>query len=299
MPVPPAFVLLEIAIEPKSKEDQEKLGVGLTRLISEDPSFVVRVDAESGQTILAGSSEQLLDAKIAVLKHVHGVDLNVGAPQVAYRETLGRRAEVEYTHKRIVAGGIGEFARVKLVFEPGEPNSGAVAESRAEAAPLTFVVGALRGVEAAAQDGLIAGFPVIDFEAILTDVVYHDLDSSALTFEIAARGAFKKLREEGAPILLEPVMRVEVLTPDEYMGDVIGDLNSRRGQVQGAETRGKAQMVTAFVPLASMFGYFNTLRSFSQGRADFSMAYSHYAPIPRFAEPDPDFSPAIGMRLRT
>src|SRR6201991_1913137 len=274
--------VIEIAIEPKSKADQEKLGVALAKLAAEDPSFTVSTDHESGQTILKGMGELHLDIKIDILKRTYKVEATIGAPQVAYRETISRRAEIDYTHKK-QTGGTGQFARVKLVFEPGEVGTGFVFESGivGGAVPKEYIPGVEKGLTSAKENGLLAGFPVIDFKATLVDGAYHDVDSSVLAFEIASRAAFRELRERGAPKLLEPIMKVEVLTPDEYMGDVIGDLNSRRGQIQGTETRGNAQVVTAFVPLANMFGYINTLRSFSQGRAQFTMQYDHYAPVPQ------------------
>jgi elongation factor G len=274
--------VIEIAVEPKSKADQEKLGVALAKLAAEDPSFRVSTDQESGQTILKGMGELHLDIKIDILRRTYKVDANIGAPQVAFREKVTRRAEVDYTHKK-QTGGTGQFARVKIKFEPGEQGTGFVFESSVVggSVPKEFVPGVQKGLEQAKENGLLAGFPVIDFKATLYDGAFHDVDSSVLAFEIASRAAFRELRERGAPKLLEPIMKVEVVTPDEYMGDVIGDLNSRRGQIQGTETRGNAQVVTAFVPLANMFGYINTLRSFSQGRANFSMTYDHYDPVPQ------------------
>ncbi|MFI4966911.1 MAG: elongation factor G [Caulobacterales bacterium] len=274
--------VIEIAIEPKSKADQEKLGVALAKMVSEDPSFTVQTDQESGQTIMRGMGELHLDIKVDILKRTYKVEANIGAPQVAYRESLGKVTDIDYTHKK-QTGGTGQFARVKIKFEPGEQGSGFVFESSVVggSVPKEFIPGVQKGLESAKENGLLAGFPVIDFKASLYDGAYHDVDSSVLAFEIAARAAFRELRERGAPKLLEPIMKVEVVTPDEYMGDVIGDLNSRRGQIQGTETRGNAQVVTAFVPLANMFGYINTLRSFSQGRANFSMTYDHYDPVPQ------------------
>jgi len=274
--------VIEIAIEPKSKADQEKLGVALAKMVAEDPSFTVHTDQESGQTIMKGMGELHLDIKVDILKRTYKVEANIGAPQVAYRESLGKVADIDYTHKK-QTGGTGQFARVKIKFEPGEPGSGFVFESAVVggSVPKEYIPGVQKGLESAKDNGLLAGFPLIDFKATLYDGGYHDVDSSVLAFEIASRAAFKELREKGAPKLLEPIMKVEVLTPDEYMGDVIGDLNSRRGQIQGTETRGNAQVVTAFVPLANMFGYINTLRSFSQGRAQFTMQYDHYDPVPQ------------------
>jgi elongation factor G len=274
--------VIEIAIEPKSKADQEKLGVALQKLAAEDPSFRVSTDQESGQTILKGMGELHLDIKVDILRRTYKVDANIGAPQVAYRESLGRKADIDYTHKK-QTGGTGQFARIKILFEPGEPGSGFVFESSIVGGnvPKEFIPGVLKGLTSAKENGLLAGFPVIDFKATLYDGGYHDVDSSVLAFEIAARAAFRELREKGGPKLLEPIMKVVVTTPDEYMGDVIGDLNSRRGQIQGTETRGNAQEVTAFVPLANMFGYVNNLRGMSQGRAQFSMTYDHYETVPQ------------------
>ena len=274
--------VIEIAIEPKSKADQEKLGVALAKMVAEDPSFTVHTDQESGQTIMKGMGELHLDIKVDILKRTYKVEANIGAPQVAYRESLGKVTDIDYTHKK-QTGGTGQFARVKLKFEPGEPGSGFIFESTivGGSVPKEYIPGVEKGLTSAKENGLLAGFPVIDFKATLYDGGFHDVDSSVLAFEIASRAAFKELREKGAPKLLEPIMKVEVLTPDEYMGDVIGDLNSRRGQIQGTETRGNAQVVTAFVPLANMFGYINTLRSFSQGRAQFTMQFDHYEAVPQ------------------
>ena len=274
--------VIEQSIEPKSKADQEKLGVALGKMVAEDPSFTVYTDPESGQTIMKGMGELHLDIKVDILRRTYKVDANIGAPQVAYRESLGRKADIDYTHKK-QTGGTGQFARVKIIFEPGEEGSGFVFESSiiGGSVPKEFIPGVSKGLESAKDNGLLAGFPVIDFKATLYDGGYHDVDSSVLAFEIAARAAFRELRERASPKLLEPIMKVEVVTPDEYMGDVIGDLNSRRGQIQGTETRGNAQVVTAFVPLANMFGYISQLRSFSQGRAQYTMQYDHYEPVPQ------------------
>jgi elongation factor G len=274
--------VIEQAIEPKSKADQEKLGVALGKMVAEDPSFSVYTDQESGQTIMKGMGELHLDIKVDILRRTYKVDANIGAPQVAYRETLGKRAEIDYTHKK-QTGGSGQFARVKLVFEPTEAGSGFQFESAivGGAVPKEYIPGVQKGLESAKENGLLAGFPVIDFKASLVDGAYHDVDSSVLAFEIAARSAFRELRERASPKLLEPIMKVEVVTPDDYVGDVIGDLNSRRGHIQGSETRGNAQVITAMVPLANMFGYVSQLRSFSQGRAQFTMMYDHYEPVPQ------------------
>jgi elongation factor G len=274
--------VIEQAIEPKSKADQEKLSVALGKMVAEDPSFTVYTDPESGQTIMKGMGELHLDIKVDILRRTYKVDANIGAPQVAYRETIGRRTEIDYTHKK-QTGGSGQFARIKLVFEPQEAGAGFVFESAivGGAVPKEYIPGVEKGLTSAKENGLLAGFPVIDFKATLIDGAYHDVDSSVLAFEIAARAAFRELREKGSPKLLEPIMKVEVVTPDDYVGDVIGDLNSRRGQIQGSETRGNAQVITAMVPLANMFGYVSQLRSFSQGRAQFTMMYDHYEPVPQ------------------
>ncbi len=274
--------VIEIAVEPKSKADQEKLGVALAKLASEDPSFTVSTDHESGQTILKGMGELHLDIKIDILKRTYKVEANIGAPQVAYRESITRKAEIDYTHKK-QTGGTGQFARVKLVFEPGEPGSGFVFESAivGGAVPKEYIPGVQKGLESAKENGLLVGFPLIDFKATLIDGAFHDVDSSVLAFEIASRAAFKELREKGGPKLLEPIMAVEVVTPEEYLGSVIGDLNGRRGMIQGQDIRGNATVVDAFVPLANMFGYVNTLRGMSQGRAQFTMQYDHYEGVPQ------------------
>jgi elongation factor G len=274
--------VIEQAIEPKTKADQEKLGVALGKMVAEDPSFTVHTDQESGQTIMKGMGELHLDIKVDILRRTYKVDANIGAPQVAYRETLGRKAEIVYVHKK-QTGGSGQFAKIEVVFAPGEPGSGYQFESKVVggSVPKEFVPGVEKGLASAKESGLLAGFPVIDFTATLVDGDYHDVDSSVLAFEIAARAAFRELRTKASPKLLEPIMKVEVLTPDEYMGDVIGDLNSRRGQIQGSETRGNAQVVTAMVPLANMFGYVSQLRSFSQGRASYTMQYDHYEAVPQ------------------
>ena len=274
--------VIEIAVEPKTKTDQEKLGVALAKLASEDPSFTVSTDHESGQTILKGMGELHLDIKIDILKRTYKVEATIGAPQVAYRESISRKAEIDYTHKK-QTGGTGQFARVKLVFEPGEPGTDFVFESAivGGAVPKEYIPGVEKGLKSAKDNGLLAGFPVIDVKATLVDGAFHDVDSSVLAFEIASRAAFKELREKGGPKLLEPIMAVEVVTPEEYLGSVIGDLNGRRGMIQGQDMRGNATVVNAFVPLANMFGYVNTLRGMSQGRAQFTMQYDHYEPVPQ------------------
>ena len=274
--------VIELAIEPKSKADQEKLGQALGRLVQEDPTFRVTTDAETGQTVIKGMGELHLEIKVDILRRTYKVEANVGAPQVAYRETLGRKADIDYTHKK-QSGGSGQFARVKLTFEPGEPGSGYSFENKivGGSIPKEFIPGVEKGLEASRETGVLAGFPVIDFRVTLTDGNYHDVDSSVLAFEIAARAAFKEGLAKAQCKLLEPIMKVEVVTPDDYMGDCIGDLNSRRGQILGMNARGNAQVIDAMVPLANMFGYVNTLRSMTQGRAAYSMTFDHYAAVPQ------------------
>ena len=274
--------VIEIAVEPKSKADQEKMSVGLQRLAAEDPSFRVETNFESGQTIMKGMGELHLDILIDRLRREFKVEANVGQPQVAYREKLGRAAEIDFTHKK-QSGGTGQFARIKVQFEPLEPGSGFVFESAivGGAVPKEYVPGVSKGFEMAKENGLLAGYPVTDFKATLVDGAFHDVDSSVLAFEIAARGAFRELKGKADPRLMEPIMKVEVVTPEDYMGDVIGDLNSRRGQIQGSEARGNATAITAMVPLVNMFGYVSTLRGMSQGRAQFTMLFDHYDEVPR------------------
>lgn len=273
--------VIEVAVEPKSKADQEKMSVALQRLAAEDPSFRVSVDQESGQTVIKGMGELHLEIIVDRMKREFKVDANIGAPQVAYRETITQKAEVDYTHKK-QSGGAGQFARVKLVFTPQEPGIGYSFDSKVVggSVPKEYIPGVIKGLESSKDTGPIVGFPVIDFSVELIDGAYHDVDSSALAFEIAARAAFREGVQKAKPVLLEPMMRVEVVTPEEYMGDVIGDLNSRRGQVRGMEPQGNAQVVSAMVPLANMFGYVNTLRSMSQGRAQYSMHFDHYEQVP-------------------
>jgi elongation factor G len=274
--------VIEIAIEPKSKADQEKLGVALAKLAAEDPSFRVSTDQESGQTILKGMGELHLDIKVDILKRTYKVEANIGAPQVAYREKISRQVTKDYVHKK-QTGGSGQFARIKIVCEPLPPGSGFIFENKVVGGnvPKEYVPGVEKGLESVLGSGVLAGFPVVDLKVTLIDGAYHDVDSSALAFEIAARAALKEALREAAPILLEPIMKVEVVTPEEYTGSVIGDLNSRRGQIQGQDMRGNATVVNAMVPLANMFGYVNNLRSMSQGRATFTMQFDHYADVPR------------------
>jgi elongation factor G len=274
--------VIEIAVEPKSKADQEKLGIALAKLAAEDPSFRVSTDQESGQTILKGMGELHLDIKVDILKRTYKVEANIGAPQVAYREKLSRRTEVDYTHKK-QSGGSGQFARVKLVVEPNEPGAGYMFESKivGGSVPKEYIPGVEKGLESVLGAGVLAGFPVVDLKVELVDGAYHEVDSSALAFEIASRAALREALEKGKSVLLEPVMKVEVVTPEDYTGSVIGDLNSRRGQIQGQDVRGNANVINAMVPLANMFGYVNTLRSMSQGRATFTMQFDHYEEVPR------------------
>jgi elongation factor G len=274
--------VIEIAVEPKTKADQEKMSLALQRLAAEDPSFQVSVDHESGQTIMKGMGELHLDILVDRMKREFKVEANIGAPQVAYRETISKEVEVDYTHKK-QSGGSGQFARVKMIVKPGELDSGFTFENTVVGGniPKEYIPGVEKGIDQRKENGVIAGFPVIDFHVNLFDGAYHDVDSSVMAFEIAGRMAFKEAMEKAGPQLLEPVMKVEVVTPEEYMGDIIGDLNSRRGQVQSMEDRGNAKVVTAMVPLANMFGYINPLRSMSSGRAQFSMVYDHYEPVPQ------------------
>jgi elongation factor G len=274
--------VIEVAVEPKTKGDQEKMGMALNRLAQEDPSFRVSSDAESGQTIIKGMGELHLEIIVDRMKREFKVEANVGAPQVAYRETISKKVEQDYTHKK-QTGGSGQFARVKIRFEPLAPGGGFVFENDVVggAVPREFVPGVEKGLKAAKESGVIAGFPMIDFKATLIDGAYHDVDSNVLTFDIAARACYREGIPKAGPKLLEPIMKVEVVTPDDYMGDVIGDLNSRRGQVQGMDSRGNARVITAMVPLANMFGYVNTLRSMSQGRAQYTMHFDHYEQVPQ------------------
>jgi elongation factor G len=273
--------VIEIAIEPKTKADQEKLGIALSKLAAEDPSFRVSTDQESGQTILKGMGELHLDIKVDILKRTYKVEANIGAPQVAYREKLTKRVEIDYTHKK-QTGGTGQFARVKIIFEPNEIGAGNVFESKivGGAVPKEFVPGVDKGIQSVMGAGILAGFPVVDLKATLFDGAFHDVDSSVLAFEIASRAATREALQKGGSVLLEPIMKVEVVTPEDYTGSVIGDLNSRRGQIQGQDMRGNANVINAMVPLANMFGYVNQLRSFSQGRANFTMQFDHYEQVP-------------------
>src|SRR5271167_4226525 len=273
--------VIEIAIEPKSKADQEKLGVALSKLAAEDPSFRVSTDPESGQTILKGMGELHLDIKVDILKRTYKVDANIGAPQVAYREKLTKKTEIDYTHKK-QSGGSGQFAKVKMVFEPDTPGAGNSFSSKiiGGAVPKEYIPGVEKGFNSLTGSGVLAGFPVVDVKATLIDGAYHDVDSSALAFEIASRAAFREGLQKGGSVLLEPIMKVEVVTPEEHTGFVMGDLLSRRGQVQGQDMRANAVVINAMVPLSNMFGYVNQLRSGTQGRANFTMQFDHYEQVP-------------------
>jgi elongation factor G len=274
--------VIEIAIEPKSKADQEKLGVALAKLVAEDPSFRVTTDQESGQTILKGMGELHLDIKVDILKRSYKVDANIGAPQVAYREKITKPVTVDYTHKK-QTGGAGQFARVKIIAQPLPPAGGFVFENQVVGGtvPKEYIPGVEKGLESVLGSGVLAGFPVVDLKVALIDGAYHDVDSSALAFEICARAALREALQKGSPVLLEPIMKVEVVTPEDYTGSVIGDLNSRRGQIQGQDMRGNANVINAMVPLANMFGYVSNLRSMSQGRATFTMQFDHYEQVPQ------------------
>ncbi len=274
--------VIEIAIEPRTKADQEKMGIALHRLAAEDPSFRVSSDEESGQTIIAGMGELHLDILVDRMKREFKVEANIGAPQVAYRETITRVHEFDHTHKK-QSGGSGQFARIKVVIEPIEAGTGFefVSKIVGGSVPKDYIPGVQKGIASVMTSGPIAGFPMVDIRATLIDGAYHDVDSSVLAFEIAGRAGFRDGCRAARPVLLEPIMKVEVVTPEDYMGDIIGDLNSRRGQISGTETRGVANVVNAMVPLANMFGYVNTLRSMSQGRAQFTMQFDHYEQVPK------------------
>ncbi len=274
--------VIEVAVEPKTKADQEKMGLALNRLAQEDPSFRVTTDQESGQTIIKGMGELHLEIIVDRMRREFKVEATVGAPQVAYRETITRKQEVDYTHKK-QTGGTGQFARVKLVLEPQEQGAGFVFESKiiGGSVPKEYIPGVEKGVKSVLENGILAGFPMLDLKVSLIDGAYHEVDSSALAFEIASRAAFREGAQKAGPKLLEPIMKVEVVSPEDYVGGVIGDLTSRRGQILGQEMRGNATVINSMVPLANMFGYVNTLRSMSQGRAQFTMQFDHYAQVPQ------------------
>ncbi len=274
--------VIEVAIEPKTQADLDKMGMALARLLAEDPSLHVSTNIETNQTVLKGMGELHLEIIIDRLKREFKVEANIGAPQVAYRETITKRAEVDYTHKK-QTGGAGQFARIKVIFEPLKPGDGFKFESKVigGSVPREYIPGVEKGLAGSMENGAIAGYPMIDVKATLIDGAYHDVDSSVMAFEIAAKAAFREGMLKAGPKLLEPMMKVEVVTPEEYMGDIIGDLSSRRGQITGMEPRGNAQVIGAMAPLAAMFGYVNTLRSMSQGRAQFTMTFSHYDQVPQ------------------
>src|SRR5262244_1607103 len=273
--------VIEIAIEPKTKADQEKLGIALAKLAAEDPSFRVSTDHESGQTILKGMGELHLDIKVDILKRSYKVDANIGAPQVAYREKITRAVTKDYLHRK-QTGGSGQYAKIKIVVEPLPAGTPFIFENEivGGAVPKEFIPGVEKGLESVLGSGVVAGFPVVDLKVSLIDGKYHDVDSSALAFEICARQCLKEAMQMAKPVLLEPIMKVEVVTPEDYTGSVIGDLNSRRGQIQGQDMRGNANVINAMVPLMNMFGYVNNLRSMSQGRATFTMQFDHYEQVP-------------------
>jgi len=273
--------VIEVAVEPKTKADQEKMGIALQRLAAEDPSFKVSIDHESGQTVMKGMGELHLEILVDRMLREFKVDATVGAPQVAYRETITQSTSIDYTHKK-QSGGAGQFAKVVMEFEPLDKGGGFVFESKIVGGrvPKEYIPGVEKGLKASTESGFLAGFPVIDFKCTLVDGAFHDVDSSVMAFEIAARAAFREAMPKAKAVLLEPMMKVEVVTPEEYMGDIIGDLNSRRGQVSGMEQRGVNHVVNGMVPLANMFGYVNNLRSMSQGRASYTMTFDHYEEVP-------------------
>ena len=275
--------VIEVSVEPKSTADQERMGMALSRLASEDPSLRIESDQESGQTILKGMGELHLEIIVDRMKREFKVDANIGQPKVAYRETITKRVEIDYTHKK-QSGGSGQFAKVKIIFEPlpADAAENFMFESKVVGGrvPKEFIPGVEKGLKSAKETGFLAGFPVVRLNTILMDGAYHDVDSSVLAFEIAARSAFREAMEKAGAIILEPIMKVEVVTPEDYMGDVIGDINSRRGQIMNVEARDVTQVITAKVPLAAMFGYVNSLRSLSQGRSSYSMEFDSYEPVP-------------------
>jgi elongation factor G len=274
--------VIEVAIEPKTKADQEKLGVAIQKLAEEDPTFRTEQNQETGQTVIKGMGELHLDILVDRMKREFKVEANVGAPQVAYRESLARPVELTYTHKK-QSGGSGQFGEVKVALEPGERGSGIdfLDEIKGGNVPKEYIPSVEKGMRETAETGELIGFPIIDFKIRLLDGKYHEVDSSALAFEITGRGAMREAAKKAGIKLLEPIMKVEVVTPEDYLGDVIGDLNSRRGQIQGTDTRGNAQAIEATVPLANMFGYVNQLRGFTQGRAQYTMQFSHYEEVPQ------------------
>jgi elongation factor G len=288
-------LLVELAVEPRSRADAARFDEAVRRLVAVDADFGVSQDRETGQTVIKGQNEQHLEVFVDRLKRECAI--NVGAPQVAYRETLGRRSEIDYTYKKL-SGGSGQFARIKLVFEPGQPGSGQSFESKilGGSVPKEYIPGVEKGLEASRESGVLAGFPVIDFKVTLIDGAYHDVDSSVLAFEIAARAAFKEGLMKAKCKLLEPIMKVEVVTPEDCLGEVIGDLNSRRGQIQGMGARGNAQVINAMAPLASMFGYANTLAAMTARRGSFTIEFDPYAPVTMPPDDDDPSAPAVALR---
>jgi elongation factor G len=274
--------VIEIRVEPKSKADQEKMSMALSRLAAEDPSFRVKTDEESGATIIAGMGELHLDILVDRMRREFRVEANIGEPQVAFRETITRTANVDYTHRK-QTGGAGQFARVKMTVEPGEKGSGFefVSSVVGGSVPKEYIPGVEKGIKSVMTSGVLIGFPVLDVRVTLTDGDYHEVDSSVMAFEIAGRAAFREALGKAGPVLLEPIMKVEIVSPEEYTGNIIGDLTSRRGHVQGQLMRGNANVINAFVPLMNMFGYVSTLRSMSQGRAQFTMEFDHYDQVPQ------------------
>ena len=288
-------ILIEVAIEPKSKSDQEKMGVALNRLAWEDPSFRVFSDFESGQTVIGGTSDSQLEAIVERMKREFKVEANVGAPQVAYREAITRTVEQEYTHEKSTSAG-SQYAKVKIRFEPLPSGSGFVFENDAGGAvPQEFVPGVEKGLTAQKENGVIGGFPMIDFKATLTGGDHHEVYSSTLAFDVAARACYREALPKAGPKLLEPIVRVEVVTPGECMADIIGDLTSRRARIGSMDACEDARIISAMVPVGNMLGYANTLRSMSQGRAQFTMRFDHYEQVPRPHDDGP-FAPAVGMR---
>jgi elongation factor G len=292
-----ALPLIEIAIEPKSKADREKFGAALAKLTAGDLSFRVSTDLESGQTIIRGMDELHLETKVDILRRIYEVEANIGAPQVAYRETITCAATIDYTYKK-PAGPKGDFARVKIEVEPWPTGAGVVFDSKAAggSVPEEYIPGVVNGLESVLASGVLAGFPVVDLKVSLVDGAHHDVDSSRFAFDIATRTALREALKKGHSVLLEPIMKVEVATVPEYIGSIIGDLNSRRGHIQGQDVRGNTNVITATVPLANMFGYVNDLRSMSQGQATFTMQFDHYEQVPLLPIDDPPFPPAMAMR---
>jgi len=289
------LLLVEIAIEPKSRADQQKLVVALAQLVAEDSHFGTSFDHESGQTILRGASESLLAAKVELLKRAHGINADVGAPQVAFRERPTRRAETAFTHKKVI-GGSGQFAAVKLAVEPNDPDKRFQFKVAGSTLPEKYMAGVHKGLESVLVSGVVAGFPVVDVRVELIEGKYHDVDSSALAFEIATRAAFREALQQAKSVLLEPIMKLEVVAPEAFAGLIIRDLNTLRAQKQVREVSGDAIVISAMVPLMNMFGYADRLRAMSEGRAAFTMQFDHYAPAPLLPGNDPPFRPAIGMR---